>query len=399
MYKIYFLLLSICLSFFVFSACGSPPSANANSGASAADAMAAAQAALDRMDGRGQPAASSPQSPSSAQNAAPAQQGAVTTSSGAQPAWVNSVDSVFSRAQYVAAVGVASDRTMAERNALANLTAIFGQSIQADLTITNTYQEAVRNGVSAGWTDTVAIENTIRTSAAMDTLVGVETKEVWYDSRSTYYAVAVMEKAKAAQLYTEMIRANQNMIANLLAMSQAEKNTLEGFSRYQFAATVADINISYGNLLQYIGDPLPDGLVMGDTYRLEAQNIARAIPIRVAVANDRSGRIQNVFANSLTSLGFRTGGTNSQYVLEVNVIISEVEYPNNTNKWARMELGANLTDSSMGLILLPYSLNIREGHITYAEAENRVYTAAERQIGNEYKDALSNYLTQLLQKD
>jgi hypothetical protein len=241
---------------------------------------------------------------------------------------------------------------MAERNALANLTAIFGQSIQVDQTISNTYQEAVRNGVSLGYTDNIANQETIRTSASMDTLVGAEIREVWFDSRDTYYAVAVMDKARTVQLYNEMIQANQNMITNLLNMSQAEKNSLEGFSRYQFAATVADINVSYVNVLRVLEAPLPT-LVNGETYRLEAQSIARAIPIRVAVTNDKSARIQNAFASCLTSLGFRTGGTGSQYVLEVNVVTNEVEIPNNPNKWARMELSANLIDSGLGVIMLP----------------------------------------------
>jgi hypothetical protein len=399
MFKIRLFFAGICLSFLMFSACGNSPSSG-TVGTSAADAQAAAQAALNRMDG-GQPAqvAPSQQQSAAAQSASTQQTVVPTNTSRTQPAWVDSVDSVFNRAQYIAAVGVASDRTMAERNALANLAAIFGQSIQADQTIANTYQEAVRNGVTAGWTDSISMQNTIRTSASMDTLVGAEIREVWFDSRSTYYAAAVMEKARTAQLYNEMIQANQNMIGNLLTMNQEEKNTLEGFSRYQFAATVADINISYGNLLRVIGAPLPAGLISGDTYRLEAQNIARAVPIRVTVINDRSGRIQSAFAGSLSGLGFRSGGTASRYILEVNVTTSEVEYPNNTNKWARMELSANLTDSSQGLILLPYSFNLREGHISYSEAENRAYTSAERAINEEYKDLLSNYLSKLLQKD
>ena len=46
-------LLGICLVVLLFFACVSTPAANSgNSGASPADAMAAAQAALDRMDGK-----------------------------------------------------------------------------------------------------------------------------------------------------------------------------------------------------------------------------------------------------------------------------------------------------------------------------------------------------------
>jgi len=230
----------------------------------------------------------------------------------------------------------------------------------------------------------------------MDTLIGAEIKEVWFDSRSTHYAVAVMEKAKTAQVYTEMILANQNIINNLVTMSPAEKNSLEGFSRYQFAATVADVTVSYGNLLRVIGAAVPAGIVRGDDYRLEAQNIVKAIPIGVTVSNDKSGRIQGAFAKALTELGFRSGGNNARYVLRVEVTVSPVDLPANANKFARMELSANLTDTGAGAVLLPYNFNNREGHATMPEAENRVYLAAERKINEEYAKLLNGYLSQLL---
>jgi hypothetical protein len=391
--KIYVSVLCFCL--LMFSACGSSP---ANSGASPAEAQAAAQAALNRMDGGGQPL-SGGQSAQSAPAQQGSAQGVVVNTGRNKPAWVDSVDSVYGKAQYVAAVGYAADRAMAEKNALGNLTAFFGQSIQADQTITNTYQEAVRNGVTTGLTDNLAAQNTIRTSASMDTLIGAEIKEVWLDSRSnTHYAAAVMEKAKAAPLYTEMIQANQNMIKNLITMSAAEKNSLEGLSRYQFAATVADINVSYGNLLRLIDAPVPPGLVKGDEYRIEAQNIVKAIPVGVAVTNDKSGRVQGAFAKSLSELGFRSGGNNSRYVLRVEIAVSPVDLPNNPNKFARMELSANLTDTSAGAVLLPYNFNNREGHTSQSEAENRLFLTAERKINEEYAKLLNNYLAQLLPK-
>jgi len=301
--------------------------------------------------------------------------------------------------QYVAAVGYASDRAMAEKNGFANLTGFFGQSIHADQTITNTYREAVKNGVTSGWTDNINMENTIRTTASLETLAAADIKEVWHDTKNNvFYAAAVMEKSKAAGIYTDMIIANQNMIKNLITMSQAEKNSMEGFSRYQFAAAAADINITYGNVLKLIDAPVPAGLVKGDEYRLEAQNIAKTIPVGIIVKNDKSGRIQGAFAKALSDIGFRSGGNNSRYILDVNISVSPVDLPNNVNKFARIELGANLTDTSVKSVLLPYNFNSREGHTTAAEAENRAYTAAERKIGEEYKDLLFTYLSQLLPK-
>jgi len=389
----------------ILSVCQSSPSSNGNNTSPAearAEAMASAQAALDRMDGGGQPASGQQQiapaqQPASSQNspATQTQQG-VSTSTGTKPRWVDSVDSVYNRSQYLAAVGNASDRTMAERNALGNLAGFFGQSIYADQTITNTYREAVRNGITDSWSDNVAMDNTIRTSASMDTLIGAEVREVWFDSRNTYYAVAVLEKERTAQVYKNLINANMSMIRNLLAMNQTEKNSLEGYSRYQFAATVADINISYMNVINVLGYAPPEGVISGNEYRLEAQNITRAIPVGIVVDNDRSGRIQSTFAKVVSDLGFRSGGNNSRYVIRVGVVVSPVDLPANTNKFARMELSANLTDTSQEAVLLPYSFNLREGHLTLSEAENRVFMAAERKLNSEYSDILRAYLSQLL---
>jgi len=401
MLKLKFISLLSCLLLLTLCACGTSP----NSGTSAADAQAAAKGALGRLDeqvGRptDMPSAPSQQQPSVGQGASSStqQQQAKLNNSKTKPAWVDSVDSVFNRSQYVAASGNASNRDMAEKNALANLTAIFGQSIKADQTITNTYQEATRNGVTTGWTDNIAMQNTINTSSSMDTLVGAEIKEVWYDSKSTYYAVAVMEKARTAQLYNEMIKANQNVIDNLVKMNQTEKNSFEGYSRYQFAAIVADINITYGNVLQVIGSPLPAGLIKGDNYRLEAQNITKAIPVGITVKNDKSGRIQGAFAKAFSDIGFRTGGNNSRYNLNVDITITPITYDNNPNKYARIELSANFIDTSDKSVLFPYNYNNRDGHSSLSEAENRAYMSAERKINEEYKNLLLEYMSHLLPK-
>jgi hypothetical protein len=316
-----------------------------------------------------------------------------------KPAWVDSIESVYRSSQYVSAVGYASNREMAEKNAFANLTGFFGQSITADQTIKNTYSEAVKKGVTTGWTDDINIENIIKTSASLDTLAGADIKEVWHDTKNNvYYAAAVMEKSKAAAIYTEMVIANQNLIKNLITMASGEKNSMNGFSRYQLAAATADINTTYANVLKLLDALVPPGLVKGDVYRLEAQNIARTIPVGIIVKNDKAGRIQGAFAKAFSDVGFRSGGNNSRYLLNVNITVSPVDFPNTTNKFARIELGADLTDTVTKTVLIPYNFNSREGHATAAEAENRVYTAAERKIGEEYKYLLFEYLSQLLPK-
>ena len=371
------------------AACKTAPAGN--QGTSAAEASAAADAALARMDGKEPPAATA-----GGGTARPGARNEAVTQTGARPAWVDAVDSVYNRRQYLAAVGRASNRDAAEKSALAALAAIFGQSIKADQTITGAYREAVKNGGAAQWSENSALENIIQTSASMDTLAGAEIRNVWFDGKSVYYAAAVMEKAKSAALYDGMIQANQAMIANLVAMNQAEKNTLEGYSRYQFAAAAADMNASYANALKMLDAAAPSGLETGGAYRLEAAAIAGAIPIGVTVKNDRSGRIQGAFAKALADLGFMSGGGDSPYRVEAELTLSEALFPNQRNRFVRYEIAANLVNPGAKTTLVPYNINGREGHTTLAEAENRAITAAERKIGEEYQTFVSDYLSRLL---
>ena len=228
--------------------------------------------------------------------------------------------------------------------------------------------------------------------------MGAEIRETWFDGSGTCYALAVMDREKTARVYTEMIRSNQAMIARLVDMSAGEKTTLEGFSRYQLAAAAADINTAFGNLLSLVGSAPPRGLEKGDAYRLAAEDISKSIPVAVEVKNDRDGRIRDAFAQALSELRFKSGGASSPYVLQVDLSLNEVQLANQQNKFIRYVLNANLVDVKGKTTLLPYSINGREGHLTLGEAENRAVAAAERRIGAEYKDRLSEYLAQMLPK-
>ncbi|MDR0321680.1 MAG: LPP20 family lipoprotein [Treponema sp.] len=317
---------------------------------------------------------------------------------GKMPEWVNSVDAVYSRARYVAATGFSPDRILAEKNALSNLTAFFGQTVEIDKTVSSYYKQTVSSGAADGWVDSAEMRTNIKTSASMDELMGVEIKEVWYDSRGTYYAVAVMEKARAILIYNDLIQANLNIINNLITMTPSEKNSLDGVIRYRFAAVTADVNVSYRNIIRLLDSEPPSGLLSGDHYRQEAQSIIRTIPISVRVTNDRATRIFNAFAGCLAEFGFEStssASSNSRYVLNVNVTLSPVDLPDNRNIFSRIELAASLRDVNSGRVLVPYNFNRREGHTTQAEAENRCFLMAEKGINEEFAGLFSDFLSQI----
>ena len=323
--------------------------------------------------------------------------------------WINSINSKYDNQRYIVVTGSGKNDEEAKRSALANLAGYFGQSIQVERSLSTTYLEAVKNGVTRNWTESTVLEENINVSAD-NTLIGAEIVEPWNDKGGSWYAAAVMEKGKTERIYTDIIRANQILIGNLINMNQVEKNTLEGYSRYYFAAVTADINISFANVMNVIGAPVPSGLKPGAEYRLEAANIARAIPVMVTVEKradvDLAGSIQNAFSRGLSETGFRTTQDNAPYTLEVNLSLREVVYPNRQTEFvstevavefAHYDISANFVDTATRTGLLPiYSIDGQAGRSTLREAENLAITAAERKINEQYKDWLSEHLAQRL---
>jgi hypothetical protein len=303
---------------------------------------------------------------------------------------------VYNRDVYVTGVGFGKDRPSAEQSALAALSSIFRQSLQADQTISASYQEAVKNGVTLNWTENTAVENAIKTSTAME-LMGAEIRDTWNDG-GTFYAVAVMEKERTARLYTQMVQDNLRIIASLADIPAAGRNSMDGLARFQFAGTVAEANQLFAAVLSVIGAPVPAGIQPPGDYHLEASNIIKSIPVSVSVAGDRDNRIRGAFAQALASAGFRTGGNNSRYQLQARFSLSDVELASQANKFVRYTIEGNFVDTSTAAVLFPYSIVGREGHPILSEAEARALRAAENKIREEYTQSLSGYLSQLIPK-
>jgi hypothetical protein len=308
------------------------------------------------------------------------------------------VDQVYGRLRYIAAVGYGSSRAVAEREAFANLAGIFGQTIQVDRQSMVGYQEALERDMVAAYIRNTEVTNAIKTSVEMDTLIGAEIRDYWYDDRGTHYAAAVMEKNRAAALYAELAKANRDFIETLTAMDEEEKYSLPGYARYHAAAGIADGNRIIANILSVLGGPglSPQDLAAGDSFRLTAEEIARRIPIDPRVQNDRANRIKGAFAAAIGSQGLQSGGDASLYVLEGTLSFTPVDLPGQGGKYVRYVLEAGLLDRRTGAVLLPYTISGREGHLTVPEAENRALGVIERRIAGEWTAALEDYMDSLL---
>jgi hypothetical protein len=320
-----------------------------------------------------------------------------TTTAGAGPEWVYTPGTVYPESQYISAVGYGLDRESAEKNALGALTAVFGQTVKGETMASYKYSEAVKDGI-IDIREGSSIDNAVKTSFEMRTLIGAEIKDRWFDGKDTHYAIAVMDRLRSSLLYSDLIESNQQLIEHLLDIPLNERYSFDAYTRYDLAGIIANANTAFINVLSVLNPAAASRWNESrreDEYRLEALTIAQNMPISVMVQNDRNGRIGNAFSSVLSDRGFKTGENDSRYVLDVTVTLSRVDLPQNPNVFVRYIVDADLRDTWNKVSLFPYSTSGREGHTSLSEAENRALRTAEGHIKESYGSALDAYLTQL----
>jgi hypothetical protein len=316
-----------------------------------------------------------------------------------EPAWVQSWDAYYGM-DYIAAVGYGKSRREAENAALAALTARFEQSVQVDLQTMVAYREAVQDGVISISSDTT-INNAIKTSASIDTLVGAEIRDTWNDGE-LYYASVIMDREKTIAVYTGIISANLETIETLTVIDESEKYTFEGLARYKLAAVIAEANQFYANLLSVAdtGENTPK-LQRGNSYYLEIENIKRNMVIFVRTDEEPQTEIIIAFQKIVNQQEFQTtvvaDGVDYKVRYELNIQAAFNESPvvNSRYKFIDWTVTAALTDTQKKTVLLSYKIDGREGYANIEGAKQRSVEEAEKQIAEHYGPLFANWLSSL----
>ena len=311
------------------------------------------------------------------------------------PEWVSSPANVYSRDSYLFYVGDGSDRTKAELSAVNGLSAIFGQTVKSDFTSSRKMIQAKEDGKVASTSVTGFSQDVMRSVDSSD-LIGVEIKDFYFDG-TTWYAIALLDKAKTADIYSGMIVKNAKAIKSLLEDATAGKNTLESYSEYDFAADISLENEKHYKKLSVIN---PDAAVslkvdVPSVSEINARKIevAKNIPIAVLVSGDANGRIAAAFTEAIASVGFRTSlKANVRYVLTCTLNFEKSATSDGKTQRCRYSLDSFILDSETDHQLVPFTASGRESQLSYPEAEKRAVKVLENKIKNDFSTAFSDYL-------
>jgi hypothetical protein len=142
---------------------------------------------------------------------------ASTPSEKDKPEWIDNAKGSYPDNDYLTAVGQASKLDRAGKNAKANLAEIFYVNVRAE---TNTLTEATKEESALGVTmeSSTYLQRSIQTKTDQ-AMSGVKISDSWLSPSGEYYALAVLEKRKAAMSLNESIMELDDSTADLIDFS------------------------------------------------------------------------------------------------------------------------------------------------------------------------------------
>lgn len=321
---------------------------------------------------------------------------AAKKSKNVMPEWVNSPSSVYPHASYITYVGTAADRNASEVNALQGIAAVFGQSVKSESNASSRMTQAKANGLVAN-SSIQTFSQDVKRVVDIDCLIGVETKEFWCDDDGKWYAIAVLDKSKAEDIYTNMIKKNASAISTVISNIGDDEFSFDGFSAYDFVEDIAIENEKHLNKISVINPDLVNSLKSycpsSKKYHGKKMEIAKNIPICVQSFNDEHGRFKEAFSQAIAEAGFK--GTYDDSVRYILIAKFEFERSDTTDKKTvrcRYNAESYILDTATQHQIVPFTVKGRESHVDYDEAKHKAETAMVSKIKKDFSKAFYDYI-------
>ena len=254
------------------------------------------------------------------------------------PEWVLKNEHEYSK-NNLCAVGIA--RTLDEANsvAISNIGKIINQKIESETTFVNS--ESLSKTGSAETSS--SINQIIKTSALVDSLVGVEIAENWKDKDNNYYSLAILDKTKTYLYYSEKINQNEKEIKEACNLVSSDEDKFLIYGKLQNAKKLSQDNATYLDIIYAVNKASYTVTAKSVTTVAKIENILNNFSKTVSVKifdDETNPRIQNFFYDYFSGKGFSVNSQNPDYILDYDINIE------NTNSdllfYARYAFNANL---------------------------------------------------------
>lgn len=279
----------------------------------------------------------------------------------------------YSEAEYLTATGAAGSAEGARNAALAELSRIFESRIKSDTL------DRVKYVSEDGFDKFKAeIESEVSVATSVD-LEGVSIGSEWYDdAKKTYYAVAMLERAKAADKWQkDMGNIDAEIQAELEAAESQESLLfkLRSFNKARSLWVKREVLVSR---LRVIG-----AQAKASTYDMRAvlnstARIKNEMLIYVGISGNGSIDAATTVSAALSGKGYGLSPLpgEADAVVEGVAEVSMVDVSNPPWKYARASISISMKDAKSGIVAAEVKTDKRAGHLSYEEAGHKAMKEA-----------------------
>ena len=312
------------------------------------------------------------------------------------PGWIDNKDELYPAAQYFSHVGEGKSKAEAELAAVTGIASVFSQSVKSTTKASKRMSEAVSSGrIATSVNSELAMSTQSKVDA--DNLIGIEMKDFWEDGKGSFWALAVLDKAKTSAILKQMIDKNAQEITHLVDVDpgDADYYSLDTYARFDFAQEVAEQNEGHLARLRVI-DPATAKLVANSfessrSLKSKAVQVAKMIPVYVEVAGDVDGRVKVALEGVVAGAGFRTSDVPMErYVLKASVSFDERNTGSSVQ--CRYSIEGGLEDTSFAEVLLPLSFTGRETSTDFSSAQNRAVRSIDSKVKKDFAASFQAFL-------
>ena len=298
------------------------------------------------------------------------------------PDWVSKNEHEYSK-NNLCAVGIARSLDEANSVAISNIGKIINQKIESETTFVNS--ESLSKTGSAETSS--SINQIIKTSALVDSLVGVEIAENWKDKDNNYYSLAILDKTKTYLYYSEKINQNEKEIKESCNLVSSDEDKFLIYGKLQNAKRLAQENETYLDIIYAVNKASYTVTSKSVTTVAKIENILNNFSKTVSIKifdDEKNPRIQNFFYDYFSGKGFSVNSQKPDYILDYDINIE------NTNSdllfYARYAFNANLKSINSDSVIYSFSTSERIAHKSYEEANQKAIISLEKKLTKAFDD-------------
>lgn len=314
-----------------------------------------------------------------------------------EPDWVRGRSREYPDEFYIIGVGSGDTRQDAESRARAGIAEVFKVSIKADISVNKS--ETLRNTQGRVTAESNEVTRSKIDMGLKKTLEGTEIAEVWQNPKdASYYALAVLDREKAAMKMSERIRELDSEVERLRQKVDSTSAKIEKLKIMLLMKSLMSDRIELDSDLRIVSAS-GKGIDAPYSYERENSNLTNFLQSDFVIGIYGSGSGSDVLsqtaADLFTAKGFtvdRTSARPVDLVIKISAGIDPSSEPVDEWYYCRWHLELNASDASNGSVILSLSENGKSGQLSQDESKKRAVYDMNKKIGK-LADTLLDKLT------